>query len=421
MLRRCFFLLCFCVLGLNGLFAQETFKMMFYNLLNFPSQDVPTNRIQYLEIILADYQPDIFMVCELNNENASNDILSLMQRINPTYAKALFVNNTSDDMFGDQNDLQNLLYYDATKFVLESQAIVPTLFRDFNHYKLKLNTIDQDDSPIYIDAIVCHLKASSGVENEAYRFQMVTDLVAYLETFPADSNVILAGDFNMYTNSEEGFVELQDATNTIVFADPANRVGSWHNNPNYIDVMTQSTRTDSGLGGATGGFDDRFDMILTSQNLITNTDLKYVHDSYSVFGNNNGVSCLNRAINSTNCAGFDYSFAIRDALYNFSDHLPVTIELETTHTLSVDDYNVLQPITFLNGNMLKKNLQLRINDPSLTNQTLNVYDSFGKLIKTINAKNSIYIKEDISMLATGLYFIVAPQFNMKPLKFVVTH
>ena len=410
------------VIGLNSLVAQETFKVMFYILLNFPLQDIPPNRIQYLQTILSDYQPDVFMVCELNNEAAGNDILNMIQQsVNATYSMANFVLNTSDDTFGDQNDLQNLIYFDSSKFLLESQAEVTTIYRDFNHYKLKLNTIQQNTNPIYIDFIVCHLKASSGVDNEALRLQMVIDLETYLDTFPPDSNVVLAGDFNVYTSSEDGFVELLDTSNNIVFKDPANRVGSWHSNSNYLDVFTQSTRTQTGLGGATGGFDDRFDFILTSQNMLTNTDLYYVTNSYKVFGNNNNTNCFNQEINSIDCAGSDYSFTIRDALYNFSDHLPVTLQLQTTQSLSIDDVAIVSPIEFVYGNMIDDLLVLKVHPEFISNQTLNVYDSIGKLIKTINTKNSIYINEDMSMLANGLYYIVLPQHHINPLKFVITH
>ncbi len=409
------------VFGLNGLLAQETFKLMFYNLLNFPLQDVPANRIVYLEIILSDYQPDLFMVCELNNEVAANDIHTMLQTINQNYDQAAFVLNTSDDLFGDQNDLQNLLYYDNTKFILESQNEISTIYRDFNHYRLKLNTIQQTSNPIYIDAIVCHLKASSGIDNETLRFQMVLDLQAYLQTLPSDSKVILAGDFNFYSSSEFGFQELIHPTNNIVFTDPANRIGSWHNNSSFVDVLTQSTRTQNELGGATGGFDDRFDFILTSQNLITNADLHYVPNSYKVFGNNANTNCFNRAINSNECGGSNYSVSIREALYNFSDHLPVTIQLTTDQTLSINEIEMLPTIEFIGSNIIDHSLQLKQNTNLISNQTLNVYDSIGKLIKTINTKNSIYIYEDMSMLANGLYYIASPQISMKPLKFVIAH
>ena len=204
------------------------------------------------------------------------------------------------------------MYYDSSKFILESQDIVTTIFRDFNHYRLKLNTINQDTVPIFIDFIVCHLKASSGEENQELRLEMVEDLILYLENFPADSNVILAGDFNVYTSSEPAFQRLIDNTNNIVFIDPANQIGSWHNNTNYIDVFTQSTRTQTGMGGTTGGFDDRFDFIMCSENMINNTDVYYRSDSYQAYGNNGNIDCYNNAINDTECQRLTLKSAFRN-------------------------------------------------------------------------------------------------------------
>ena len=155
--------------------------------------------------------------------------------------------------------------------------------------------------------------------------------------------------------------------------------------------------------------------------MLTNTDLYYVTNSYKVFGNNNNTNCFNQEINSIDCAGSDYSFTIRDALYNFSDHLPVTLQLQTTQSLSIDDVAIVSPIEFVYGNMIDDLLVLKVHPEFISNQTLNVYDSIGKLIKTINTKNSIYINEDMSMLANGLYYIVLPQHHINPLKFVITH
>ena len=277
----------------TSLNAQENIKLMFYNILNFPSEDAVPSRLQYLELILDDYRPDLFMVCELNDENGADTILNSLLFLNPDYGRAVFEFNSSDDTIGDQNDLQQMLYYDSTKFVLESQTAVTTVFRDFNHYKLRLNTIDQNTNPVILDVIVCHLKASSGPSNEASRLQMINDLQIYLNTFPSNSNVILAGDLNVYTDTEPAFQELIDVTNNITFVDPANRIGSWHNNPNFIDVMTQSTRTQTGLGGSTGGFDDRFDFIMTSDTMTSNPELSFVPGSYDVYGNNENFQCYN--------------------------------------------------------------------------------------------------------------------------------
>lgn len=415
-------LFCFAVAAVfmvQSLSAQEEFRLMFYNVLNFPLEDAVPNRLQYLEVIMDDYRPDILMVCELNNESGADTILNSLQFLNTDYQRAIFELNTSDDNIGNQNDLQQLIYYDSSKFILESQTIVTTIFRDFNHYRLKLNTINQDTNPVVIDVIVCHLKASSGTQNQQLRFEMVEDLVTFLETIPADSNVVLAGDFNVYTQSEPAFQALINQDNNIVFIDPADRIGSWHNNSNFVDVMTQSTRTQTGLGGTTGGFDDRFDFIMTSANMASNPEISFIPDSYGVFGNNANVSCYNRAINSSDCAGDDYSFFMRDALHNFSDHLPVILELQTNQSLSVNDVVVENSIRIKGSTVVNETLELSIAS-SLQNQLqLLIFNSLGQVLRTIDVNNSL-IAIDTSQFADGIYYITSSKLQSEPLKFVVS-
>ncbi len=394
---------------------------MFYNLLNFPMQE-PASRIQHLDFILSDYIPDIFMVCELNNIDGANSILNTLQNINSNFIMANFVLNTSDDTIGNQNDLQNLIYYDSSKFILESQDEVTTLFRDFNRYTIKLNTIEQTTNPVYLEIFVCHLKASDGVDNENLRLQMVNDLQSYLNNplnnFDSNSYILLAGDLNVYSSSEPAFQELIDNTNSITFSDPANRIGNWHTNVSYLDVFTQSTRTSSSLGGSTGGFDDRFDFIMTSENMLTNSELFYVSDSYQIYGNNNNPSCFNQEINSNSCNGSDFSFDIRNALYNFSDHLPVTIQLETNQTLGFDNYSSQNLISFLDGNLIRSKLNLKVNFGLISLRYLNIYNTLGQKVKTIAIDSSGLISEDISFLASGVYFLFPDNYGTtKPLKF----
>lgn len=409
-----------CIMSINGLQAQESFKLMFYNLLNFPLEDAVPNRLQYLELVLEDYRPDIFMVCELNNESGANTILNALQFLNPNYQSATFELNTSDDNISNQNDLQNLIFYDQSKFTLESQTIVTSIFRDFNHYRMKINSIESSVNPIFIDVIVCHLKASSGIENQLLRLEMIEDLLAYLNTLPANSNVVLGGDLNLYTDSEPAFQRLIDTSNNIVFVDPADRIGSWHTNSSFIDVMTQSTRTQTGFGGSTGGFDDRFDFILTSENMQTNPEVKFIENSYKVYGNNANINCFNQAINSSDCAGAEYAFIIRDALHNFSDHLPVTLELETNQTLSIEQFTPITALAFMGSNVVSDVLKLKLN-PLSQIKTLSINNSLGQVIKTIYVKNALYIEENISSLTNGIYYITSQEFHQKPLKFIVTH
>ena len=356
-------------LGANVLFSQENLKLMFYNVLNYPLQE-PASRIQDLSVIIDDYRPDLFMICELNNEEGADNILNIMQSANSNYQRAVFQFNTSDDAIGNQNDLQNMIFYDGSKFTLESQHIVNTLYRDFNHYILKLKTVNQDTNPIYL-----------------------------------------------YTSSEPAFQELIDTNNNITFVDPADRVGSWHNNLNYLDMFTQSTRTQSGTGGSTGGFDDRFDFILTSENMLTNTDLYYVADSYQVYGNNNNANCWNKEINSTDCAGNDFNYTIRDALYNMSDHLPVTLELQTTETLSVANVTYSNGIKFVGSNVVSEQLQVNLTASNIN--SLTIFNLVGQQIQELNVNNTTSLTIDVSRFASGIYYISASNQLNEPLKFVI--
>jgi len=418
-------------ISINTVTSQDTFKAMFYNLLNFPLQDIPANRINHLKEILLEAQPDIFMVCELNNQTGANSIINMIQAdVNQNYDMATFEYNTSDDDFGNQNDLQNLVFFDSTKFSLESEHIVTTVYRDFNHYKLKLNTEDQDINPLFIDVIVCHLKSSSSSENQVIRLEMVQDLTTYLATLPEDSHVLLGGDLNVYRSTENAFEELIDNSNHITFIDPANRIGSWHNNSSYIDVFTQSTRTTTGMGGATGGFDDRFDFILTSESMETSTanpnpDLFFVDGSYEVLGNNSNVDCYNQSIISTDCEDDgdpntpDYSYALREELFNFSDHLPVILQIEANQLfLSIPEYETSNYYEIIGTNIISNTLNLHTNNQLLTTKKLNIFNTLGQRVMSIIVDNSETHLVDVSHLSNGLYYITTPNLYVEPLKFV---
>ncbi|WP_299101528.1 T9SS type A sorting domain-containing protein [uncultured Winogradskyella sp.] len=404
--------------------AQETFKVMFYNLLNYPLEDAVSNRINDLEYILNDYQPDLFLVCELNNITGATNVLNTAKSaINSNFEMASYVSNSSDDNYGDQNDLQNLLYYDSTKFSVEEEIIVPTYLRDFNVYRVQLNSVNQDTNPIEIYIIIGHLKASSGTSNAQKRYEMILDLESYLDTLPTDTNVLLGGDLNVYTSSEAAFQSLINASNNITFADPANRIGSWHNNSSYVDVFTQSTRTQTGMGGSTGGFDDRFDFILTSENMINTANITYVPNSYKVYGNNGLASCWNKSINSNDCetTGSQFSYTLRNALHNFSDHLPVTLSLETDESfLSIDDFKTVTAFS-LEQTLINDTLIVNMNESNNINQQLIAYNALGQSVKTFNLNSDTKQFFNVSELQNGLYYLVLSHGNSNPLKFIVSN
>jgi len=154
--------------------------------------------------------------------------------------------------------------------------------------------------------------------------------------------------------------------------------------------------------------------------MLSNPNLYYVNNTYKAFGTNNNPSCYNQEINSSNCSGVDYSVAIRNALYNFSDHLPVTLEIETDQMLLSLSDNLISQITFkiIGTNMVQDIIKLKVDDQVSRLNSLRVYNVLGQLVKIVPIEQSEYLTIDTSTLTTGIYYIVAPIVNVEPLKFV---
>ena len=248
---------------------------------------------------------------------------------------------------------------------------------------------------------------------------MVTEFTNTLSNIPSDRFVIFSGDLNLYTSNESAYQELLDPTNSIVFKDPIDRSGGWNNNITFQDIHTQSTRiSNDGFDdfGAGGGLDDRFDFILISENLQTNSTLHYVNDSYKAFGNNG--NCFNKNISDVTCTGTVYSQSIRDHLYNMSDHLPVIMQLQTDQVLNLsDNLQSSEYIQFKNGNVIAFSIILEL-DISQLDKKIYIYNSIGQKVKSVTA-NKTLLDIDATNLPSGIYYIsLQNSYNNIPLKFI---
>jgi endonuclease/exonuclease/phosphatase family metal-dependent hydrolase len=395
-------------------FSQNTIKTMFYNVLWFP--ELNPDRIDLLQEVLQDYEPDIFMVCELQNQEGADAILNvgLNSDGNSNYSAAPYFENQSGG-----GDLQQALFYRNDMFLLENTEIINTPVRDINKYTLLLNTTAQDTNPIRIYAYVTHLKSSQGSANQQLRLSMVEAFVNDTQQLEEDSFVLFAGDFNIYTSTEPAYQEILDQTNSITMADPINTPGAWNNNEDFRAIHTQSTRTSSSGfgGGAGGGLDDRFDFIMVSQNMMTNTNLQYKTNSYKAYGNNG--NCYNNNINDINCGGA-YNQNIRDALYNMSDHLPVVMELETDQEIVILDtpqQPLVQPFS-LKNTMVSQQLTVYAPQWDIQSDTFGVFNTLGQEILgfKINAATTLV---NVAQLAKGVYYITNKSSN-QTLKFLKT-
>lgn len=418
-MKKSFLVCTLLLLGLQTLRSQEVINMMFYNILRYPTVGDPS-RIDDLQAILEFSEPDLFMICELNNETGANNIETMMQTLNPNYVAAPYWDTVSDDTGNNSNELQNLIFYDNTKFILEDQDVVVTYLRDFNHYTLKLNTVNQSTDPILIHVFVCHLKASSGSTNEQLRLDMALDFTTYLNSLNSDAHVILAGDFNVYSDNEPAYQEFLNQNNVITLHDPAERPGEWHNNVDFIDVWSQSTHATAGGSYSSGGFDDRFDFILASGNVLDGSIFSYVQGSYVSVGNNLNPNCFNQSINSSDCDGVLYDLALREHLFNMSDHLPIQMQLSfSDNFLNMPSYELNNKDFELEFNQVEGILKVEVNSRIFGNESyLLIYNIMGQLISetSVGTDNTIFIQTD--SLAAGQYMLKSNLSDYPPQKFI---
>lgn len=397
--------------------SQDTARIMFYNLLEFPEAP-PSNRELILKDIIDHTQPDVFMISELQNQIGADLILN--QALNTTqnnYAAAPFVFNTS----GSGGSINQLLFYNTQLFNLELTDIIQTSLRDINRYQLKALTVNNQTNPIIIEFFVAHFKASQGDSNEQIRFNMALDFTNYIKNnLAANANVIFAGDFNFYNANESGFQQLFIGNTTIPMNDPINQLGDWHINSSFSKVHTQSTRESNNSFndfGAGGGLDDRFDFIFTSENILDlNHEVHYISDSYQVFGNNG--NCFNEDISDTSCFG-DFSQNIRNLLWNMSDHLPIIMDIELkSNFLHAEQFASEDIIKFPYGNIFDNKMHINIKTNFLSRiEYIYIYNTLGQQLKVIPASNTA-LQISLDDLPNGIYFLKAQNINAK--KFIIS-
>lgn len=305
----------------------DTLRITSYNLLNFPNgrNDCGDNvvvpaRWDTLRLILDDIRPSLLMVCELQTEAGADSILrrSLNNNGLGSFRRANFVLNRSSTL---QRDLNNMLFYDSTRWVLHTQGEVLTDTRDIGYYRmyvrdgLRLLTGDT----LWVDFYIGHLKAS--LSDSLSRRDACQLLAQHINQQGAE-RVVFGGDFNFYSADESGYLLLMQA-----LRDPLNQGGAWSSNAAFAPYHTQSTRSLSSPFydcGAVGGMDDRFDFLLLNDSLLFGSDLYYLPQSYRAWGNNG--STYNTRINApTNTSGV--SASVLNALFHNSDHLPVVLDL----------------------------------------------------------------------------------------------
>ena len=225
--------------------------------------------------------------------------------------------------FDNGPDTDNALWYKPAKWTYLDRKLIPPALRHATRYHLRLAGYDSPEAEIYVYSF--HLKSSMGFEAERLAEMKIIRRDAET-TLPFGAHVVFCGDYNVYNSTEPAFQwALSDTGQNIGrMRDPINQVGNWHDAVSYAPYHTQSPRTLSFGGGATGGMDDRFDFILESYNLNDGHGMDLDESTYKAYGNN-GLHCCNSAINTGTVAPYEQT--AMDSLMNAADHLPVQVDV----------------------------------------------------------------------------------------------
>lgn len=388
MKKNLFQLLIIILLSIFNVNAQSTHTIMSYNLLNYPGIDT-TIRNPHFRTVFSSIQPDILVVQELQSIAGVNGFLNNVLNISSSgYSAGLFV---------DGFDSDRAIFYKGEHFTFISNTPIKTALRDINEFKV-LHKLTQDTLRIY----AVHLKASSGTDNEQKRLAEVTELRKVTDLLPANANFIVLGDFNIYSSYEPAFIKLLDKSTSGYFIDPLNLTGIF-NQFAYAPYHTQSTRTRSFGDGATGGLDDRFDMILISQSVKDSGGVTYIVNSTRAHGNdgNHYNDSINRPTNSA------VGQLVADALHYASDHLPVyasfkfdlPVSVNYEFTASVPDEYILyqnypnpfNPVTVIS-------YSLSVN----SNVSLKVFDVLGREVAVLVNEDQMPGKYEVDFNAADL-------------------
>ncbi|MCC7331697.1 MAG: T9SS type A sorting domain-containing protein [Flavobacteriales bacterium] len=373
--------------------SQDTLRVLSYNILNFPTSN--SSKADTLKAIIKYTQPDIFLVTELTSSVGASLILNDALNVDGVthYQNVSYVNGPDSD---------NLIFFNSDKFGFISRHEIPTVLRNISEYVLYYKSpnlaVTQDTT--YLHCYVAHLKASNSSADSLQRNQEAVTFKNYLDskTQPV-TNILLGGDFNVYTSNEAAYNTILNGGN-VLLEDPINSPGNWQANSSFSSIHTQSTRTAVlSDGGSVGGLDDRFDFIFMGQDVMQGTNkIKYIPGTYQAIGND-GLH-FNKSIlaSPTNNS---VPNNVLEALYYMSDHLPVFAKLYFDEALSTNEFQLENVWNgyYTNNTFVFKT---KINEKQLEFQ---LFDVLGKSVAKKTFTNLNSFEFDYGSLQTGLYFV----------------
>jgi endonuclease/exonuclease/phosphatase family metal-dependent hydrolase len=372
---------------------------MTWNLLNYPdynnvSADTAI-RNPYFRTVVQYVNPDILVTQENSMTTGISLFLNGVMNAGGSsiYSAGAFINGYDTD---------NGVFYRTSDFSFISNTRIYTDLRDINEFKL-VHLVTGDTIRIYS----CHLKASYGPPNDAQRALEVDSLRKATNALPAGTDFIVCGDFNIYNSFEPAYAKLlaDNVTDDGNFIDPYSMSGTW-NQPLYSPFHTQSTRLTSFGGGASGGLNDRFDMILYSTAVSQSGRITYVPNSMTPIGNDGNH--YNLSINTMPNVAVPQNVA--NALYFASDHLPLTANFEFSSVTVSPEF--LQDNASVNvfPDPLTENSVIEFNCSGPSKVKIKVYNMPGSMVREfayaqLKKGRSRIALNDIYKMQPGIYLL----------------
>ncbi|MBN2582357.1 MAG: endonuclease/exonuclease/phosphatase family protein [Planctomycetes bacterium] len=288
------------------------------------------DRVADYQTVLDQLDPDILMVQEITNGSTGASSF-LTDVLNPLYGAGVYA---MADFTSGGGDTDNALYYrtGTVSYTPGDHTDIAADPREIDRWKVRPLAAPEYDLYVYS----MHLKSGTAGEDEDKRAAAAASVRADTDALPAGAHFVLGGDYNIYESGDDGYVVftcvdgVAPCTSTDPDGqawDPIDEPGYWHDSATFAEIHTQSTHADNAgapTGAATGGMDDRYDIILVSGNLLDSVGLDYVINTYKAYGQD-GLH-LNNDINDAPV--IPEGQAIADALHAASDHMPVYMELE---------------------------------------------------------------------------------------------
>ncbi|MFH1680286.1 MAG: endonuclease/exonuclease/phosphatase family protein [Candidatus Eisenbacteria bacterium] len=360
-MRRAFFVLLASGLAVQPLCGEEI-ALAAWNLLNYPGSTGP-ERAPYFRTVLGGLGADVLVTQEMIGQNGVNQFLA-------TVLDVVEPGAWSAGPFHDGYDTDNALFYRSGAIEVLDHGWLDTALRDIDWWQLRFPETGEE-----VRVFTLHLKASQGSDNEAKRLAECTILRNTLDTLEADLPFVVAGDYNIYTASEPAYQHLVSTGAGALF-DPIDEEGAWHDNAAYAAIHTQSTRTASFGGGATGGMDDRFDMILVSAEMQDGTGLEILTETYAAYGND-GAHFNQSIVQGGNTA---VPPDVAEALHQSSDHLPVLAVLRAEPATAVAGAVPAAVLLRASPNPFNAAATIRFTVDEPTDLLLVLYDAAGRRV-----------------------------------------